>query len=90
MHNGLKFGSSDKLNNKACSEIVNVIAAVIVDCLMDYFKDCNFIRASADASEAHKTSEEKELVFGKVIIKGYNGSVPCCFLLKCHSLKEFG
>ena len=90
MRNGLKFGSADKLNDKACSEIVNVIATVIVDCLTDYFKECNFITASADASEARKTSEEKELVFGKVIIKGYNGVVPCCFLLKCQSLKEFG
>ena len=90
MRNDLKFGSADKLNDKACSEIVNVIVAVIVACLTDYFKECNFITASADASEACKTSEEKELVFGKVIIKGHNGVVPCCFLLKCQSLKEFG
>ena len=89
MFNGLKFGSVDKLNDKVCSEIVNVIAAVIVGCLTDYFKEYNFITASVGASEPRKTSEEKELVFGKVIIKGYNGAVPCCFLLKCQSLKEF-
>ena len=35
-------------------------------------------------------SINKELVFGKVIIKGYNCVVPCCFLLKYSSLKEFG
>ena len=69
MHNGSKFGSADKLNDKACSEIVNVIATVIVDCLTDYFKECNFITASTDTCEAHKTSEEKELVFQKVMIQ---------------------
>lgn len=36
IRNGLKFGSTDKLNGKACSEIVNAIAAVIVDYLRDY------------------------------------------------------
>ena len=69
MRNDLKFGSADKLNDKACSEIVNVIATVIVDCLTDYFKECNFITASTDTCEAHKTSEEKELVFQKVMIQ---------------------
>ena len=49
----------------------------------DYFKECNFITTSADAGEARKMSEETELVFGKVIIKGYNRVIPCCFLLKC-------
>ena len=68
---------------------VGVIAALIVGCLTHYFKECNFIIASADSSEAYKTSEERELVFGKVIIKGYNGVIPWCFL-KCQSLKEFG
>ena len=103
MHHDLKFGSVDKLNNKACSEIVNVIAAVIMDCLTDYFKECSFntasanfkecsfITASANARETCKMSKKKELVFGEVIIKGYNGVVPCCFLLKkCQSLKEIG
>ena len=102
MHHGLKFGSVDKLNNKACSEIVNVIAAVIMDCLTDYFKECNFntasanfkecsfITASANARETCKMSKKKQLVFGEVIIKGCNGVVPYCFLLKCQSLKEIG
>ena len=80
--NGLKFGSAEKLNDKTCSEMTNVTAAVIVDCLTDYFKECNFITASADTSEACKTSDE-ELVFRKVIIKRYGGVVPCCFLLMC-------
>lgn len=36
IRNGLKFGSTDKLKGKACSEIVNAIAAVIVHYLRDY------------------------------------------------------
>ena len=37
-----------------------------------------------------KTSEEKELVYGKVVAWGYRGFVPLTLLLKCQSLKDFG
>ena len=37
-----------------------------------------------------KTFEEKELVSGKILVNGENGFVPCMFLLKCQSFKEFG
>ena len=76
MPNCLKFGSVDKLNDKACSEIVNVIAAVIVGCLTDYFKECNFITASAGASEARKTSK------GIGVWEGDNQGIQwCCSML---------
>ena len=67
MHNGLKFG-------KVVINSTKMLAVIV--------KECNFITASVDEIEAHKTSEGKELVFGKVIIKGCNGVAPCCFLLK--------
>ena len=90
MNNGLKFGSTDKWNNQACREIVDILAEVIRDIMKGYFREGNFLALSGDASEARKTSEEKELVFGKILVKGKNGYVPCMFLLKCQSLKEFG
>ena len=55
-----------------------------------YFADRNFLALSGDASEARKTFEEKELVFGEILVNDKNGFVSCMFLLKCESLKEFG
>ena len=43
-----------------------------------------------DGSEAWKTGEEKELVYGKILVKNDVGVLPCTFLLACQSLKEFG
>lgn len=44
--------TSDEYWFKACSEIVHVIVAVIVDCLTKHF-ECNFITASTNTSETH-------------------------------------
>ena len=90
LNNGLKFGLSDKQNNEACRQIVDILAKVIRDAMKGYLVDGNFLALSEDASEAKKTSEEKELVFGKILVNGKNGFVLCIFLLKCQSLKEFG
>ena len=49
-----------------------------------------FLTISGDASEAKKTSEEKELVFSKILATGFKGVVPITVLLKCQSLKDFG
>ena len=49
-----------------------------------------FLTISGDASEARKTSEEKELVFSKILATGFKGVVPITVLLKCQSLKDFG
>ena len=45
---------------------------------------------SGDGSEARKTSSEKELVYAKVLVNGFKGYIPCTFLLKCQTLKNFG
>ena len=90
MRNGLRFGTTDKTNNESCREMVDILADVIRDVIKGFFADGHFLSLSGDASEARKTSEEKELVFGKIMVKGHTGFVPCTFLLKCQSLKEFG
>ena len=90
MRNGIPFGTVDKVNNKSCREMVDIISEVIMDIMKGYFEKGNFLSMSGDASEARKTAEEKELVFGKLLVNGHNGFVPCTFLLKCQSLKEFG
>ena len=80
---------SDKWNDRACTKVVDILAEVIRD-MRSYFQDGHFLSLSGDASEARKTSEEKELVFGKILLNMKNGFTPCMFLLKCQSLKDFG
>ena len=55
-----------------------------------FIGNSKFISLSGDASEARKISSEKEVVFCKVLVKGFKGYIPCTFLLKCQSLKDFG
>ena len=88
MKNGLKFGSTDKWNNKTFREIVDILAKVIRDFMKGYFAEGNFLALSGDASESRKT-EEKKLVFRKILVNGKNGFAQCMFFLKCLSLKEF-
>ena len=64
MNNELKFGTTDKWNNEACREIVDILAEVFKDIMKGYFTDRNFLALSGDASVARKTSEGKELVLG--------------------------
>ena len=90
MRNGVRFGTTDKINNFACVEMVDIICEVIVDMMKGFFKNANFVSLTGDASEARKTSEEKELVYGKLLVEGFKGYVPCTFLLRCQSLKKFG
>lgn len=87
MNNGLKFGSTDKWNNKTFREIVDILAKVIRDFMKGYFAEVHFLALSGDASESRKTSEEKKLVFRKILVNGKNGFVQWMFLLKCLSLK---
>ena len=85
---GMKLGSSDKLNRFACVEMIDILAEVVTDISKQLIQKSHFISLASDASEARKTSEEKELIFSKVLIRGYKGFVPCTF--KCQSLKRFG
>ena len=58
--------------------------------MKEVIQKSNYLALSADAVEAKTTSEEKELVYGKVVARGDRGFVPLTLLLKCQSLKEFG
>ena len=80
MNNGLKCGSTSKWNNETCREIVDILAKVIRDVMKSYFAGGNFLALSGDASEARKTSEEKELVFIKILVNDKNRFVPHMFL----------
>lgn len=88
--NGLKLGSTDKINDMSCAEMVDVLADTVSDAIKNFMNAAHFLTLSADGSESRKTSEEKELVYGKVVACGDFGVIPTTFLLKCQSLKEFG
>ena len=69
MKNGLRFGTTDKINVKACAEMVEVISEVVCKIIKEYLGKSKFMLVSCDASETGKTSEEKELVYAKILIK---------------------
>ena len=88
--NGVKLFSADKCNNFACSELTEVICEVIESKVKQLCVATKFAAIYGDASESRKTSEEKELLFTKIVASGFQGVMPLTLLLKCQSLKEFG
>ena len=58
--NGLKLGTTDKLNEMTCAEMVDVLSDVIMGFIKKAIESAHYLTLSADASEAKKTSEEKE------------------------------
>ena len=89
-NNGARITSNNKVNHVACGEFAEIIAEVVHDFVKDLIEKSNFATISGDASEARKTSEEKELVFSRLIASGCHGVVPVTVLLKCQRLKDFG
>ena len=83
----MKFGSTDKCDAKACAEFIDVLLEVVQNFMKKSIGNSKFISLSGDASEARKTSSEKELVFCKILIKGFKGYIPCKFLL---NVNHFG
>ena len=69
MKNGLRFGTIDKINVKACTELVDVISEVVREIIKEYLGKSKFMLMCCDASEARKTSEEKELIYATILIK---------------------
>ena len=65
MKNGLRFDTTDKINEEACAcaEIMDVINEVVREIIKEYLEKSKFLSLSCDASEARKTSEEKKLVY---------------------------
>lgn len=88
--NGLKICSNTKTSCQACVEFLEALAFVIKEKTKECISNSNFLTISADGSEARKTREEKELVFGKVCVKSEAGLVPLTLLLKCRSMIDFG
>ena len=86
--NGVKAGSTDKLNKTVCSEMIDNLAEVISG-MMDYFEKATFASVSGDGSQAWRTGEEKELIYGKFLVRGDVGLSACTFYLACQVLKDF-
>ena len=84
---GVKFGSDDKITRKTCTEMVDIIAELLLQTLHDISAKGKYVSQTGDGSEAWKTGEEKELVYGKVLLKGYQIFLPGTFFLACRSLK---
>lgn len=87
---GVKFGSDDKITKKTCTEMVDIIAELLLQTLHDISAKGKYVSLTGDGSEAWKTGEEKELVYGKVLLKGYQIFLPGTFFLACRSLKAQG
>ena len=87
--NGVRAGSTDKLNKTVCSEMIDNLAEVISE-MMDYLEKARFASVSGHGSQAWRTGEEKELIYGKFLVRGDVGLSPCTFLLACQVLKDFG
>ena len=87
--NGVRAGSTDKLNKTVCSEMIDNLAEVISE-MMDYLEKARFASVSGDGSQSWRIGEEKELIYGKFLVRGNVGLSPCTFLLACQVLKDFG
>ena len=88
--NGVKAGSTDKLNKTVCVEMIDILAEVIREMMKDYLEKARFVSVSEDGSQAWKTGKEKDLIYGKFLVRGDVGLSPSTFLLACQAMKDFG
>ena len=70
--------------------MASILCDVLTSTVIGYCDESRFTSLSGDGSEARKTVEAKELVFLKLLAKGFSGYVPVTFVLKCQRLKYFG
>ena len=87
--NDVKAGSTDKLNKIVCVEMIDILAEAISEMKKDYLEKSRFVSVSGDGSQAWKTDEEKQLIYGKFLVREDVGLCPCIFLLPCH-MKDIG
>ena len=87
---GVKCRSDDKTTRKNYAEMVDIIAEVLLQTLHHFSAKAKYASLADDGSEAWKTGEEKELIYGKVLLKGYQIFLPGAFFLACQSLKAYG
>ena len=57
--NGVKAGSTDKLNKTVCVEMNNILVEVISEMMKDYLEKARFVSVSEDGSQAWKTGKER-------------------------------
>ena len=50
--NGVKAGSTDKLNKTVCVEMIDILAEVISEMMKDYLEKARFVSVSEDGSQA--------------------------------------
>ena len=72
----VKAGSTDKLNKTVCIEVIDVLVEVISEMMKDYLEKARFVSVSGDGSQAWKTDKEKELIYGKFLVRGDVGLSP--------------
>ena len=60
---------------------------VISEMTNDYLEKARFVSVSGDVSQVWKTDEEKDLIYGKFLVRGDVGLSPCTFLLACQVRK---
>ena len=70
--------------------MIDVLVEVISEMMKDYLEKARFVSVNGDGSQAWKTGEEKELMYGKFLVRGDVGLFPCTFLLACQVMKDFG
>ena len=66
------------------------LAEVVSELVAEKVKESQFMSVGSDGSEARKTRDEKEMVYGKVVCGGDFGVKMPVFLLACKALKDFG
>ena len=70
--------------------MVDILVEVISEMMKDYLEKVRFVSVSGDGCQAWKTGKEKELIYGKFLVRGDVGLSPCTFLLACQVMKDFG
>lgn len=77
---GVKFGSDDKITRKTCTEMVDIIADLLLQTLHDISAKGKYV----------SLERRKNWFYGKVLLKGYQIFLPGTFFLACRSLKAHG
>lgn len=83
--NGLKF-LEGKSHEKACAEFIDLLAETVKDDIKNILSNVRFFSITMDGSQPRKTGTEKELLYGKVVIRGQAVEL----LLECIHVDDYG
>ena len=56
--NGIKGGSTDKLNKTVCVEMIDILTEVVSE-MKDYLEKAKFVQVSGDGSQAGRQARKK-------------------------------